>query len=397
MKHHQHPEAERFVDFVRVLVTRSALAGAVGLGMAVACGAPLEGDGNDLTGAQSEALQVAGQPAASVYWDGPQALGPVTGATGTPALASRCAAALVAFTRVSSNNRFRGVAAGELGPSAWADYAPRAFASSPSVTALPNDCNGHRFLIVGRGTGSTAADRRIYWSEGRATQNQGAFNAPQATTIFAEVSAADFTGDNGYPAVTSSPNGDALLVYRNGSTIYGHTKFVGATNWSAAHTAPALPSGWTPIGTPAIEFSFANNATVIVRGQSGASVRFFRIFYNNGFGDPLGPIEWDPLPLPAGSLAIQSDPALEWNDALWTHTVYYRNDKTFYQASIFYNTWEHVPKPVVNTVTTPEYVEAPAVNGNADYEQLRTHWVLGRSGTQLHFSVIMEGDPNLEP
>jgi hypothetical protein len=388
------------LNFARTLRARSPLAGVLMLGTALGCGGLAEGEGGESVRADSESLKIDWAGVEPVYWSGADSQGTASGATGTPALASHCVASFVAFTR-ASGNRYRGAAAGELGPSSWNEYDTRSFASSPSLTGLPStdNCSSMRFLVAGRGSG-TGANSRIYFSLGRATQSAGVYGPLTRTTNFAQVSTQEFSGSNGYPAVSSSTTGAAFLVYRNGSTIYGHYKAAGATTWTNnPHQAPALPSPWVPIGTPAIEYGWNNLAFVIIRAQSGTAIQFFRIFYNNnGFQIPFGGTPyWLGLPLPSGSAAIQSDPAVEWNDELFTHTVYYRSGTSFYQASIFVDGWEEVPKQVLHPFTTPSYNDAPAVNGNVDYEQTRRHWLLGRSGNELWFSVINETDSNLLP
>lgn len=392
--------ASRSLNFTRAFRARSPLAGVLMLGTALGCGGLVEGGDGDSVRADSEPLKLDPAGTFPVYWSGAESLGTASGATGTPALASHCPASLVAFTRASSN-RYRGAAAGELGPSSWNEYDTRSFASSPTLTGLPStdSCASMRFLVAGRGAGF-GPDSRIYFSLGRATQSGGVYGPLTRTRDFAPVSTQEFSGSNGYPAVSSAPTGAAFLVYRNGSTIYGHTKPAGSNTWtSTAHQAPALPSPWVPIGTPAIEYGWGGVTFVIIRGQSGSTIQFFRIFYgNSGFQIPFGGTpQWLGLPLPGGSASIQSDPAVEWNDELFTHTVYYRSGSSFYQVSIFLDGWEEVAKQVVHPFTTPSYSDAPAVNGNVDYEQTRRHWLLGRSGTEFWFSVINEPDSNLLP
>lgn len=400
-KAHQYLEAvSRSLNFTRAFRARAPLAGILMLGTILGCSGPVEGGDRDSVRADSEPLKADPAGTLPVTFSGAGSIGTASGATGAPALASSCGSSFIAFTR-ASGSRYQGNAVGDLEPSGWYEYDTRSFASSPSLTALPSTdgCVSMRFLVAGRGSGSGAASR-IYFSVGKATQSSGVFGAVTRARDFAQVSSQEFSGSDGYPAVTSAPNGAAFLVYRKGSTIYGHTKAAMTNTWSTtAHQAPALPSGWVPIGTPAIEYGLSNITFVIVRGQSGSNIRFFRIFYNStGFLIPFGGTpQWLGLPLPAGSPAIESDPAVEWNDDLFTHTVYYRSGSSFYQMSIYVDGWEEAPKQITHPITTPSYTDAPAVNGNIDWEQDRKHMLLGRSGTEFWFSSAYLADSNLIP
>jgi hypothetical protein len=377
---------------------RSA-AGITGLLVALGCaGTATELDSQERP--VSQALTLAGSPSSPVTWDGARSLGTVTGATGTPAVTSGCVASYVVFTRVSPSGRYRGAADGDTGISGWDAYGTRSFASSPSLTALPNDCNGLRFMVVGRGAG-TGTSSRIYWSNGQVTRGSDfVFNPPVAETTFAQVSSRQFSGSNGYPAVTSSPAGDAYLVFRDGSRIYAHTKAAGSTSWGSEHQAPALPTGWQPVGTPAIEYGFFwGPVTVVVRAQNGSGqTAFFASLYNQGSFRPSSWIELGAPP--SGSPAVESDPALEWNDSLFTHTLYYRSGGSFYQTSFFLDEWAHdnvSAKEIIHAAIQPAYDSAPSVNGNVDIEQDRKHWVVGRSGSEIFFSAIQDGDSRLAP
>lgn len=378
------------------------LVGALLFGVALGCSGVVEGEfeGDESIGSASEPLTIAADPSLPVTWGGAQSLGTVEGATGTPAVTSGCASSYVVFTRVGGSGRYTGAADGDTGLTAWATYGPRSFASSPSITALPGGCTGLRFMVVGRGAG-TEANRRIYWSDGEVTRaSNGVFNPPVAETHFAQVSTRVFSEDNGYPAVTSSPQGEAYLAFRDGDNIYAHTKAAGSTTWGPEQQAPALPWGWRPVGTPAIEHGFFwGPVTVVVRGENGwGQTAFFSILYNQG---SFNPSSWFNLGGPPDdSPPVESDPALEWNDWLFTHTLYYRSGNSYYQASFFLDSWAHddVPaKEVLHSSIQPAYNSAPSVNGNIDLEATKRHWIVGRSGSEIFFSPISHGDGVLAP
>lgn len=403
MTSHQNPKKNpwRF-NFTPSLLARSTLAGALLLGATPSCSGVAEGEfgGDDPIDNSSQPLVLADSPSAPVLWDGAKSLGTVSGATGTPAVTSGCVASFVVFTRVAPGGQYKGAADGDTGVSAWATYGSRSFASSPSITALPNNCSGLRFMVVGRGAG-TGANSRIFWSDGRVTRaSNGVFNPPVADTAFAPVSNRQFSGNNGYPAVTSSPEGEAYLVFRDGINIYVHTRAAGSTSWGAEVQAPPLPIGWWPVGTPAIEYGFFwGPVTIVVRAQNWlGQTAFFAILYNQG---SFRPSSWFDLGAPpSGSPPVESDPALEWNSWLFTHTLYYRSGDSFYQTSFFLDQWAHsdIPaKKIIHGNTQPAYDSAPSAHGDMDIEQERRHWVVGRSGSEIFFSAILYGDGYLAP
>lgn len=381
-------------------LARSALAGALLLVATPGCSSGEGGYEGDSPVTTSQPLTIAGAPEADVTWDGATSLGVVPGATGTPAVTSGCVASFVALTRVTPSGQYMGAADGDTGVSPWATYGSRSFASSPAITSLPNDCNGLRLMVVGRGAGS-GANSRLYWSEGQVTRAPNfVFNAPVVVRDFAQVGSREFSGSNGYPAVTSSPQGEAFLAFRDGSNIYARTKAAGSNSWGPEQQAPALPAGWTPVGTPAIEYGFFwGPVTLVVRGINwlGQS-RFFVLLYNQG---SFRPSSWIQLgALPSGSEPVQGDPALEWSDQVFTHTLYYRSGESYYQTSFFLDAWAHPDLPakeVIHSNIQPAYTSSPSVHGNVDIEQGRMHWMVGRAGEELFFSAITEGESDLAP
>lgn len=403
MTSHQNPNKNlwRFI-FTPSLLARSTLAGALLLGATPGCSGVAEGEfgGDNPIDSSSQPLILANFPSSTVFWDGAKPLGTVSGATGNPSVTSGCVSSFVVFTRVAPSGQYMGAADGDTGVSAWATYGSRSFASSPSITALPNNCNGLRFMVVGRGAG-TGANSRIYWSEGKVTRaSNGVFNPPVMETDFVEVSARQFSGSNGYPAVTSSDQGDAYLAFRDGTNIYARTKAAGSTSWGVEAQAPPLPAGWWPVGTPAIEYGFFwGPVTVVVRAQNWlGQTAFFAILYNEG---AFRPSSWFELGAPpSGSPPVESDPALEWNGYVFTHTLYYRSGDSFYQTSFFLDEWAHsdIPaKKIIHGNTQPAYNSAPSAHGNVDIENERRHWVVGRSGSEIYFSAISHSDSQLAP
>jgi hypothetical protein len=375
------------------------LAGIVALGSTLACDGTIEGNGEDPVAARSEALRLADNPNGPLDWKYWAQLPPLSGATGDPALTNGGAHLFIAMQRGAANGRYWGLATAGPSSGTWGQYDTRSFASSPTAARLPNVGQDVRLIVVGRGSGTLSDDRRIFWSEGKVTQGTPPnFNAPVKVTNFAAIGTTSFNGNFGFPAVTSAPNGDVIMAYvatntSNQTRVYVQRKpYNGA--WTARVSSPAIPGPFTSVDTPALTYGYPFVfqpilGTIVIRTQNGSTSRLFRIFT-----DGTSYIDsWIELtPLLSGSPAIQSTPAVEWNDALLTHTVYYRSGTSFYQASFFYNYWEGEAKQIVDgSLTSPSFINAPSVNGNVPFEP-GEHWVLGRDSTgRLRFA---ESHPN---
>jgi hypothetical protein len=377
-----------FFGLVHELRTRTGLLTLVAtLGMNVACGGSIDAGGEDPLGDTSEALKYPGDPFGPLpfkYW---RQLNPLPNATGNPGLVSHYAHFFVAFSQVT-NGRYWGSAVGnKIGD--WAEYSTRTFASGPAVVALPNFGNGDgHLMVIGRGSGTADSSRRIFWSEAYQPREFEGFpaSAPIAITSFAAVSGEFFSGVYGYPGATSTDAGEVVIAYvgpigGGGVRVFAQYKGVNVP-WSARVQGPALPVGWTPAGIPAVERGPFSIATIMVLGRNSSNqYQIFRCYFwanqtSGTFFDPFGPTEFDALPLPPNSPAIESSPGLEWDDQLNTHTVYYRSGNSIYQASINYDLWEEMPKKV-EAAPNPSFASAPSANGNYPYEG-GSHLVLAR-------------------
>jgi hypothetical protein len=375
----------------------------VALGVPLACDGTIEGDGADPITDRSGALVDPNDPnnpeIAFKYWS---QLPVLNSTAGDPAITHGSTHVFIAFQR-GINGRYWGIAGEGPQNGSWgsAAFDTRSFASNPAIAHLP-DVNGkRRVMVVGRGNGSLANDRRLFWAYGEVGQtNPPAFDTPARIGNFEPIGTTTFNGSYGYPAITSAPNGDVFMAYvalntSNQLRVYAQRKPYNQ-GWQPRVTGPAIPCCYTTIGTPTVTWGYPGSApqlmTILVRVQDGSNVYFRRIFFNGtSFQDV-----WADISMYQGTPAIQSEPAVEWNDELSTHTVYYRSGTGIYQASFYYNYLFEIPKKIVAAVT-PSFAGAPAVNGNVQFEHGK-HWVLAReSGTgRLWFSESFP-DSQLQP
>jgi hypothetical protein len=386
------------------------------LASTLACSGPIEEDSDGALGVDSQALKWPGDPNGPLEFD-PWVLMPSAGfsMTGDPVLTNCDAHCLVAFQRgaAASGNQYWGLAA--EGPSAglWTQYDTRSFASNPAAVHFKTIGTERHILVVGRGSGSTSESRRMFWSTAKVTPVGGGtpdFNSPEKLSEFQQINTNSFNDPYGYPALATSSGGTVVMAYigpnaSNQARVYAQRKpyssEVDDPNWKARVEAPALPSSFTPVGTPAITWGYSSPDvyTIVVRAQrTGFSDRLYRIFFSGtAYTDPFGAASWKSLTLPSGSPAVQSNPAVEWGDQLFTHTVYYRSGSSLYQASFIYDTLEEVPKIIMHNSFTPFFSSAPSVNGNLMFE-IGQHWVIGRdSQSNLWFTTSQDDELGMVP
>lgn len=378
---------------------RSLLGAAfLALGATLGCGASGDGDATGSASHESEALQDGNVGSGFInfkYWS---ALPTLAGTSGELSMTDGSAHLFIAMQR-GNGGKYWGISGEGPQNGTWGQYDTQLFASPPAIAHVHDDSNGdRRIMVVGRGSGSTANDRRLFWSVGIVQlATPPAFKPPVKSLAFAPVSSDSFNDPYGYPALEATPNGDAYLVYINSDgRVYGHYKASGTNTWSAKSQSPALPSGWTPQGTPAITWgSNGGIATVVVRAKNSSNqYKLFRLYFTGSiFYDPLGPAVWKELVLPSGSAAVNSNPALEWDDELGLHTVYYQSGDKIYEASFADSTLIEKPQKIYDAGASPSFQGAPAVNGNVQYEHGK-HWVIARDKSDASKLWFSESFPN---
>jgi hypothetical protein len=382
------------LDTARTFDRRSALLGGAALSAsALGCSQAIEGESESQLGADSDALQ-DGNPSTLTLVSGysPVSPPPGTAPTGSPALCAPSTHMFVIFQQGGPSGAYWATASAAPEGSIWQGYGTFAFSSPPALAPLPKLILGAdqheelRFLAAGR----RSSDGKIYWSEGTVLRSASypPFNPPAPVTTFTKLNDNVFSGSYGFPALGASTAGDAILSYvgldsANVPQVYVNPKPYGGS-WKARVTAP-LPTGWTPIGTPAVTWGWQNLFTIVVTGKNSSNqYALFRAFFNGtDFANPYStdPKKFSPITLYPGSVSCQNSPAVEWDSELDTHTVYYRFADDFYEFSFYYDTAIEKSRLIVGgRGNRPAFVASPSVQGGKNFENGR-HWILGRDRT----------------
>jgi hypothetical protein len=371
------------------------------LAAALGCGAVAGEEESAVLGVSAQALKDPDDPDGPLEWEGWEAMSEpsVTMAWASPALTSCGGHCLVAFQK-SQDNQYWGFASLNPQEGTWIRYDTRTFQSSPAVVRFQaTDDGGWHILVVGRGAGSSASNRRHYWSTASVgpVGSGAAVDPPVRLTSFATINGNSFSGAYGFPALAARTNGDVLMAYIDGTNVYVNFKpyisDIEENNWVPRVLAPSLPTGWQPVETPAVtagyRFGAAHWYTLVVRAKSsGQDDRFYRIFFDGAtWRDPFGTAQWKRVFPFSGSMpVINSSPALEYSPTLLTHTLYYRSGDNFYQGSFITQQLEEVPKHMIGMTQNPALTSAPSANGGVPFEA-GEHWAIGRdkSTRRLHF------------
>jgi hypothetical protein len=212
--------------------------------------------------------------------------------------------------------------------SQWLQVKTRKFTSGPTcVFESPyryrHQPTTHKFVFAGRAT-----DGKLYAIEG----HQDLGGPPpdpvlESGTDWALVNGTVYTGNYGRPAAAANDSMIVLTFIDNSgkiSALTHPTPYAGKSWSTTAKAGPALPSGWTSDGIPAITYvrgpsgSATNKFVVMVRAVSSGVARFYWIYFD---GTNWG-TTWTTASAPP---SFDSDPALEYDDQTDALTFYYRS------------------------------------------------------------------------
>lgn len=298
----------------------------------------------------------------------------------------------------------------------------RKFNSRPACAMLQQATNGNaRFLLVGK-----SDNNRLYASTGNVPPTDLS-NAPYFTASLptveqnwddlntktygsgSECPSGCTDPGPGSPAVASQEGlnftdtpgttGAIVLTFISGSTVYAHYHAMpyAGNNWQQRVAAPPLPSGATPIGTPAIIYrpNPANHVFhVVVRAQmSNGQHRFYQIAFGRtqtgsssygpgfckepfcGSSPATTSSAWTQLPITG---AIDSDPALEYY-APHGETLYFRRGTNLMQTSTTnYAGLGTLPLLEVHPGNSVNFTGSPAALGGVRQE-FGNHLVVSRT------------------
>jgi hypothetical protein len=228
----------------------------------------------------------------------------------------------VAFGRSAETGRFRMSITERLIPAtAWADVGTQQFNAKPGcapldgVYDLPQSQWSYQKAIVGKSNFTNQYLIRI--------QKLGPSSpiVPETIQNWTSISSSTYSSA---PAVVlsthliSGPRRGRLAVVgrRSNGRLYVHLNELNDanpgqpfsnSNWQPAAQAPALPSGWSAQGDPAVvDGSIIWNAiTIMTRATSGSQTRLYGIFW---YGPTYGFGSWVNM----STLTSGADPAISW-------------------------------------------------------------------------------------
>jgi hypothetical protein len=265
-----------------------------------------------------------------------------------PALCASSNAGFLAIS-VDTGGHYRTLQFNEINNAgAWGSYGQKTFVTKPTcglrenVTVSGQTRTG--FVVAGK-----ASDGRIYASAGTMANVGVPQQNPTANDVFTAIGNDVYsTGGNpalagGNPAVGT---GTAVALVAMGTdlrTIYGYSRLLPypSHGWSARVHGPALPSGWTAVGAPAIvELPITFAIVVHAHNATLHKEAFYYTYFStnssppafsNAIGSPGATWTQLPLALQAGQ-TISDDPALTTDDT-YGMTLWFRSGSQILQTA----------------------------------------------------------------
>jgi hypothetical protein len=391
---------------------KATVATAIAMAILLAgCGGGMdaEGEASEL-GTSSEALQRAGDPPDpndAFLSSGrltPQTISNDITHSLDPAVCADVTATFLAFSRDTTSKRIRTLSFNSgVRSNTWGSYGTRAFKSGPACAMRNPSGTNRRFVLAARDD----VDDRIYWSPGTWNPTFGGDGLPRLPTADSAWAAIDGNAYTvaGNPALASGPTSMILAAVGNSNRLHVYWHAVPwAGSWTTRFTSPALPSGVTLVGRPAIaHFDFfvppAGYYGIAVRGtQSGVTKIFVTYFMGDGTGFtgfiPGSTPDWTEWPMPPNT-TINGDPAMTSSHALGDAvTLFFRSGTQLKQTSWFL---QEGPVGVVAPWAGTSYASGPSANAGVMYEGGGTQIVLARTSQNQLFTSFTVEDAQLIP
>lgn len=284
---------------------------------------------------------------------------------------------------------------------AFQDYNKQ-FASKPACTMLERGLDDFpQFLIVGKGKDNLMHSSTGFWDSNPLPD--GTFHDPTPAAAFQAISPSNFGTGGGIPALATDESFSqvALAFIDNSSGMNRvrarrHLLPFGMHVWEPSILAPALPSGWTALGAPAIVWlnNWAGHFQLVVRVRNSSSQTKLIAIYFNGWGFsgiiPGSPPTWSET----GITGVDSDPALAYSAALNTVTLYFRRgnqptgNKLFQTSGFSSELGTNALREIVSQSVYPPGSSPAAIS--RDFE-LSEHMVVARNtNNQLSSSFATE-------
>lgn len=195
-------------------------------------------------------------------------------------------------------------------------------------------------------------------------------------------SAAFTASDNGYLVVGGRRSDNRIYLYVNGIYNGSAPPVYSKSNWLAtAFQVPALPTGWTADGDPAVAADTGGAFLVTTRArnalnQSRLYVGYVFVPYLALGGWITG--SWSGWTQPStGTIAINSDPAIEYDYRLLAPTAYFRGTQGSSVNRIYQSTRNNDGTwPAFTSIQTDSFTTAPAVASGLHLDA--AHMVIAR-------------------
>jgi|GEM_PF-2926554 len=311
---------------------------------------------------------------------------------------------------VDTNNQYRVLQSHWYAGPNWLLYgASKTWSSRPACTMRENDpASGESgFVIAGKAT-----DNKIYASAGIMANADSPQANPSFATSFSTVSGTVYNSGGG-PALSMGGFGgpEAVVLVHMGDgdrKIYAHTRdipFLGAgVSWSSRITGPTLPTGWTPVGAPAIAKLPVTFQIVVHARNAQNQDRLFETHFfvgsskhfSNNIGSPAS--SWTML---ASMGRIDDEPALEYHDVHGS-TVWFRRLNTVTNKSQIMQTTGFPlgsgPVLAVYPAGNIDFIGSPAaMAGWANEGSDGTHTMSARTTSNEMWNAITDPDGDVVP
>jgi len=287
----------------------------------------------------------------------------------------------------TSVNRFRfALYYKQRGWLSWPDLGTQTFNSKPACSMLNDvystlgDSNWtSRVAILGKGT-----DNR-YYARIMAPSAAGQVTDPPPSPTFpvdwhsisttTYDSAPFVTAEFGYLIVGGRTSNGTINIHLNKLTSdpFAGTRSYDKTAWRAPIALPALPTGWTPVGDPAVASEGSGGLIDVVTraknafNQTRLYINYLYIPFAGDNGYFLGPPQW--AQVSTGTIPVSSDPALEYDVSRGELTLYFRGGSGTSANRIFQSTTQGVDAwGPFGALGTDTFATAPAAAGSLQFD-----------------------------
>jgi len=366
----------------------------------VGCGAP-EGVWDESTGTITQALSTNWRSWGMSPSDS-------TGFTDSPAVcpvhkrSDPGASGVMLLARGRTSNKFRVSIYEKLRPwMSWTNLSGSptfnskpACASLDELNLLPPSSWNNQYAIVGKRSSTTASQNNRFYVQvmkykGTTFDQQTPPSPPTVVTSWRTISSDSYASA---PAAAMLGGNLVVAGRRSDNRIYVHVNPMNTTSttapydhskWEAAVQTPALPTGWTAIGSPSIGAigQAIGEGIIATRAQnSRGTVRIYTYYmyvpWRTVGGFKLDQGSWNQLP---ATQVVSSDVALEFETRIQDRkrtTAYFRSRNAqgvnrIYQASGDGFNWDaftEVTNPYDTADDYTDFANAPGVLGSSELE-----------------------------